>query len=90
MLQDIRYAFRWLRRSPGFTLVAVLSIGLGVGVNTAMFSLVDSLLFRPLAGLGPVHPGRHLHHQQRRRRIRHLLLPRLHRSQDAERRLQPT
>ena len=45
---DIRYAFRWLRRSPGFSAVAILSIGLGVGVNTAMFSLVDSLLFKPL------------------------------------------
>jgi predicted permease len=45
---DIRYALRWLRRSPGFAGVAILSIGLGVGVNTAMFSLVDSLLFKPL------------------------------------------
>ncbi|MDH4064027.1 MAG: ABC transporter permease, partial [Acidobacteriota bacterium] len=48
MLQDIRYAVRWLARSPGFSMVAVLSIGLGVGVNTAMFSLVDTLLFKPL------------------------------------------
>jgi predicted permease len=48
MLQDFRYAFRWLRRSPGFAAVAILSLGLGVGVNTAMFSLVDGLLFRPL------------------------------------------
>lgn len=48
MLQDIRYALRWLARSPGFALVAILSIGLGVGVNTAMFSLVDTLLFKPL------------------------------------------
>ena len=53
MIQDIRYAFRWLRRSPGFTLVAVLSIGLGVGVNSAMFSLVDSLLFKPLPVSSP-------------------------------------
>jgi predicted permease len=48
MVQDFRYAFRWLMRSPGFATVAILSLGLGVGVNTAMFSLVDGLLFRPL------------------------------------------
>ena len=47
-MQDIRYALRWLRRSPGFSAVAILSIGLGGGVNTAMFSLVDTLLFKPL------------------------------------------
>jgi len=48
LLKDIRYALRWMARSPGFAAVAILSLGLGVGVNTAMFSLVDSLLFRPL------------------------------------------
>jgi predicted permease len=48
LLKDIRYAWRWMVRSPGFSVVAILSLGLGVGVNTAMFSLVDSLLFRPL------------------------------------------
>jgi len=48
LLKDLRYALRWMARSPGFSAVAILSLGLGVGVNTAMFSLVDSLLFRPL------------------------------------------
>jgi macrolide transport system ATP-binding/permease protein len=52
-LKDVRYALRWMRRSPGFSTVAVLSLGLGVGVNTAMFSLVDSLLFRPLPVASP-------------------------------------
>ena len=46
--KDLVYAGRSLRRSPGFSAVAVLSLGLGVGVNTAMFSLVDALLFRPI------------------------------------------
>jgi putative ABC transport system permease protein len=53
LLKDIRYALRWMARSPGFSAVAVLSLGLGVGVNTAMFSLVDSLLFRPLPVSSP-------------------------------------
>ncbi len=53
MIQDIRYALRWLTRSPGFAIVAILSIGLGVGVNTAMFSLVDTLLFKPLPVTDP-------------------------------------
>ena len=53
LLKDIRYALRWMARSPGFSAVAILSLGLGVGVNTAMFSLVDSLLFRPLPVTSP-------------------------------------
>ncbi len=53
LLKDVRYALRWMLRSPGFSAVAVLSLGLGVGVNTAMFSLVDSLLFRPLLVTAP-------------------------------------
>ena len=53
LLKDIRYAWRWMARSPGFSAVAILSLGLGVGVNTAMFSLVDSLLFRPLPVSSP-------------------------------------
>src|ERR1700760_1932919 len=49
LIQDIRFGWRMLKRSPSFTLAAIISLGLGMGATTAIFSAVYSLLIRPLA-----------------------------------------
>src|SRR5205809_8115961 len=58
MMTDVRFAFRQLFKSPGFTLLAVLTLALGIGLNTAIFSLINDLFLR---GLPFQEPARVLH-----------------------------
>jgi hypothetical protein len=52
MLQDFRSALRWIARRPGLAFVSVASLGLGIGANLAVFSVIDAFLFRPFLIFG--------------------------------------
>ena len=78
-IQDVRYAVRLIRRSPLFAATAILSVAIGIGANTTIFSVASAMLLRPLPGVqNPAAPRGHRSHAGRRR-IRQQLVPELSR-----------
>src|SRR5688572_11610489 len=53
LLGDVKFAFRWLRRSPGFAAVAIASLAIGIAFNATLFAVVDAILLRPLPVRAP-------------------------------------
>ena len=53
MLHDFRFAFRQLRKSPGFTVIAILTLAVAIGVNSAIFALVKTVILKPIAPVRP-------------------------------------
>jgi hypothetical protein len=75
--QDVRYALRAMRSSPGFTAIAGLSLALGIGANTAIFSLIDTVMLRTLPVRKPERVVELLNHYPGKPRAKRIFLTEL-------------